>query len=65
MKTNVMELLTMDEKMLLLEALFSQNYAKEIVAAAIADLENRAADYFSKEKYKGLCSLYDRIADLS
>lgn len=61
----VMGMLTTDEKMLLLETLFSQNYSKEIVASAISDLENQAADYLSKEKYINLCKLYDRIADFT
>lgn len=62
MKTEmVMKMLTMNEKRLLLETLFSQNYAKEIVASEIADLENQASNDLPEERYVNLCKLYDRI----
>lgn len=65
MKTNlILEMLTSEEKLLLVEALFSQNYAKEIIASELADLENYALDA-TKEKYQKLLNLYDHIVHYS
>lgn len=65
MKTGmILEVLTQEEKMLVLEEFFSQNYAKEIVASSLADLENGVLDDV-KEKYLKLSNLYDRIANFT
>ena len=57
----ILDKFTMEEKMLLVETLFDQKYAKEIVAGALADLENQALDS-TREKYQKLSNLYDHIA---
>lgn len=52
--------LTDEEKELLLEALFRQNLAKEIVASTIRDLEN-GIDKENEALLKQLSILYDRL----
>ena len=43
-KKAAVEMLTTEEKELLVDVLFSQNYVKEILASEMADLENRMTE---------------------
>lgn len=52
--------LTREEQMLLLEVLFRQNYASEVLAAEIADIETGVKITNSCE-YKRMIALFTRL----
>lgn len=54
--------LTKDEQALLLEVLFSQRYALDLVSVEIADIENGAKPT-DELVYKRLIALYDKLVD--
>jgi hypothetical protein len=60
LKTNLISKLNEEEKMLLLEALFNQGYAKEIIGSELSDIEK--SDFAAgEEKYRSLSKLFDRL----
>ena len=52
--------LTREEQMLLLEVLFRQNYASEVLAAEITDIETGMKKVGSDE-YKQMITLFERL----
>ncbi|MBE4908918.1 antirepressor AbbA [Bacillus luteolus] len=54
--------LTRDEQALLLEVLFSQRYALDLVSVEIADIENGSKPT-DELVYKRLIALYDKLID--
>ncbi len=54
--------LTKDEQALLLEVLFSQRYALDLVSVEIADIENGSKPT-DELVYKRLITLYDKLVD--
>jgi hypothetical protein len=60
LKTDLISKLSEEERTLLLEALFSQGYAKEIVGSELSDIEK--SDFATgEEKYRSLSKLFDRL----
>ncbi|MBB5323858.1 hypothetical protein HNQ34_000950 [Anoxybacillus tepidamans] len=62
MKKQWPERLSLDEQNLLLDVLFTQHYALEIISSELADIENgyKQAD---EARYKNLVKLYHRIRE--
>ncbi|QOR68379.1 antirepressor AbbA [Cytobacillus suaedae] len=62
MKIGTVNLLSKDEQALLLEILFSQRYALDLVSVEIADIENGSKPT-DEIVYKRLIALYDKLVD--
>ncbi|MCL6585706.1 MAG: antirepressor AbbA [Anoxybacillus sp.] len=55
-----MERLSPDEQCLLLEVLFNQRYALEVISSELADMENGQIQV-DEARYRHLVQLYERI----
>ncbi|GGJ74757.1 flagellar basal body rod protein FlgC [Anoxybacillus voinovskiensis] len=57
-----MERLSPDEQCLLLEVLFNQRYALEIISSELADMES-GQKQVDEARYRHLVKLYERICN--
>jgi hypothetical protein len=64
MEKAVLEQLTVEEQKLLLNLLFNQHYALELVSCEIADIES-GYKQVEESHYKKLIKLYDRLRETS
>lgn len=62
MGNSTLNLLSKDEQALLLEILFNQRYALDLVSVEIADIENGSKPS-DELVYKRLVALYDKLVD--
>ncbi|GAJ38815.1 antirepressor AbbA [Saccharococcus caldoxylosilyticus] len=60
MRKPILEILSHEEQRLLLDLLFTQQYALELVRCEIADIENGDKQVDAK-RYQQLLRLYDRL----
>ncbi|MBA2874169.1 antirepressor AbbA [Thermaerobacillus caldiproteolyticus] len=62
MDKQLLEQLTPEEQKLLLDVLFTQHYALELISCELADIEN-GNKQVEEERYKQLMHLYYRIRE--
>jgi hypothetical protein len=62
MGKQLFERLSAEEQKLLLDVLFTQHYALEIISCELADIEN-GDKQVEEARYKKLVNLYDRIRE--
>ncbi|ANB58687.1 antirepressor AbbA family protein [Anoxybacillus sp. B7M1] len=60
MRNEWLERLSLDEQMLLLDVLFTQQYALEIISCELSDIE-RGYKYVDEARHQKLVQLYHRI----
>ncbi|MBM7703403.1 antirepressor AbbA [Metabacillus iocasae] len=63
MSLNSTTLLSSEEARLLLDLLFKQHYAVEVVSSHISDIENGLVSV-EEEEYKRISSLYHRLQEM-
>lgn len=56
----MLEMLSHEEQILLLDILFAQQYALELVSCELADIEN-GEKQVDEKRYQQLLHLYDRL----
>ncbi|SFA52044.1 Antirepressor AbbA [Parageobacillus thermantarcticus] len=60
MEKPLLEMLSHEEQLLLLDILFAQQYALELVSCELADIEN-GEKQVDEKRYQQLLHLYDRL----
>lgn len=60
MEKPLLEMLSHEEQILLLDILFAQQYALELVSCELADIEN-GEKQVNEKRYQQLLHLYDRL----
>ena len=60
MEKPLLEMLSNEEQILLLDILFAQQYALELVSCELADIEN-GEKQVDEKRYQQLLHLYDRL----
>lgn len=60
MRKPLLEMLSHEEQILLLDILFAQQYALELVSCELADIEN-GEKQVNEKRYQQLLHLYDRL----
>ncbi|BDG48215.1 MULTISPECIES: antirepressor AbbA [Parageobacillus] len=60
MGKQLLEMLSHEEQILLLDILFAQQYALELVSCELADIEN-GEKQVDEKRYQQLLHLYDRL----
>jgi len=60
MEKPLLEMLSHEEQILLLDILFAQQYALELVSCELADIEN-GEKQVDEKRYQQLLHLYDRL----